>query len=317
MELKLQTQIAADNGGGGRSGALRYDAHRLRLFFPNFQSPGPCPPFNPQIQVQPTPLSAVISVTASIPPGPFPHGLIGSGRIQLPLTTSGLYSLSILPGVRSRQLRVTFFRGNCFSRHISLLPERDPLPVQAWQIEAEPDVPAVTGHHQGLYWTGPTYDTGLKKLWSPGKQYQERFGDQLPDLPHPPPRHGLCFPVEAVTSGLLPECGHGYQNHLSRPHHDSLCPVVFHACCTGLKACLGGYLRGRFLFGTLDYEPCCPCGACFPVCPERPIRGLKKRKISAMLPAFMTGRRAVRSPAYGQVSLGCRVPWLLKQDETG
>jgi len=169
-----------------------------------------CAAVNIPVTVSPprVPASQETVVQVTIPAGyQFFYGVIQGGREPVIFERPGTYSVIIPPGVNRRPIRVTFHSSqpNCPVSVTEVLVDRDPLAVRGWIIAADPgfpDAPPKGGPHDpGVYWQGPSYESGIPRLKEISVAYQKKHGMQLPEMPAAPSRKGIALLTENPSTG--------------------------------------------------------------------------------------------------------------------
>jgi len=187
----------------------RLGAHVLTLFHEGQYGVG-CAAVNIPVTVSPprVPASQETVVQVTIPAGyQFFYGVIQGGREPVIFERPGTYSVIIPPGVNRRPIRVTFHSSqpNCPVSVTEVLVDRDPLAVRGWIIAADPsfpDAPPKGGPHDaGVYWQGPSYESGIARLKEISVAYQKKHGMQLPEMPPAPSRKGIALLTENPSTG--------------------------------------------------------------------------------------------------------------------
>ena len=163
-----------------------------------------CAAVNIPVTVSPSrvPANQETVVQVTIPAGyQFFYGVIRGGREPVIFERPGTYSVIIPPGVNRRPIRVTFHSSqpNCPVSVTEVLVDRDPLAVRGWIIAADsgfPDAPPT-----GVYWQGPSYESGIPRLKEISVAYQKKHGMQLPEIPPAPSRKGIALLTENPSTG--------------------------------------------------------------------------------------------------------------------
>jgi hypothetical protein len=169
-----------------------------------------CAAVNIPVTVSPprVPASQETVVQVTIPAGyQFFYGVIQGGREPVIFERPGTYRVIIPPGVNRRPIRVTFHSSqpNCPVSVTEVLVDREPLAVRGWIIAADPgfpDAPPKGGPYgPGVYWEGPSYESGIPRLKEISVAYQKKHGMQLPEIPPAPSRKGIALLTENPSTG--------------------------------------------------------------------------------------------------------------------
>ena len=169
-----------------------------------------CATVNIPVSVSPprVPASQETVVQVTIPAGyQFFYGVIQGGREPVIFERPGTYRVIIPPGVNRRPIRVTFHSSqpNCPVSVTEVLVDREPLAVRGWIIAADPgfpDAPPKGGPYDpGVYWQGPSYESGIARLKEISVAYQKKHGMQLPEIPPAPSRKGIALLTENPSTG--------------------------------------------------------------------------------------------------------------------
>ena len=169
-----------------------------------------CATVNIPVTVSPprVPASQETVVQVTIPAGyQFFYGVIQGGREPVIFERPGTYRVIIPPGVNRRPIRVTFHSSqpNCPVSVTEVLVDREPLAARGWIIAADrrfPDAPPKGGPYgPGVYWEGPSYESGIPRLKEISVAYQKKHGMQLPEMPPAPSRKGIALLTENPSTG--------------------------------------------------------------------------------------------------------------------
>jgi hypothetical protein len=193
---------------------IEFEGKRLRAYIKQELHEGQygvgCAAVNIPVTVSPprVPANQETVVQVTIPAGyQFFYGVIQGGREPVIFERPGTYSVIIPPGVNRRPIRVTFHSSqpNCPVSVTEVLVDRDPLAVRGWIIAADPsfpDAPPKGGPHDaGVYWQGPSYESGIARLKEISVAYQKKHGMQLPEMPPAPSRKGIALLTENPSTG--------------------------------------------------------------------------------------------------------------------
>ena len=207
-------RYAGVNGLKDGIGVTEFDGKRVRAYVitevDESQYGVGCATVNIPVSVSPprVPASQETVVQVTIPAGyQFFYGVIQGGREPVIFERPGTYRVIIPPGVNRRPIRVTFHSSqpNCPVSVTEVLVDREPLAARGWIIAADPgfpDAPPKGGPYgPGVYWEGPSYESGIARLKEISVAYQKKHGMQLPEIPPAPSRKGIALLTENPSTG--------------------------------------------------------------------------------------------------------------------
>lgn len=207
-------RYAGVNGLKDGIGVTEFDGKRVRAYVitevDESQYGVGCATVNIPVSVSPprVPASQETVVQVTIPAGyQFFYGVIQGGREPVIFERPGTYRVIIPPGVNRRPIRVTFHSSqpNCPVSVTEVLVDREPLAARGWIIAADrrfPDAPPKGGPYgPGVYWEGPSYESGIPRLKEISVAYQKKHGMQLPEMPPAPSRKGIALLTENPSTG--------------------------------------------------------------------------------------------------------------------